>query len=149
MVAYPESLPGWKGRAVAWFLALVMPFQVLTAVYLDVYGPAHFHVEDGNDDHDHRHEHSHSHGRDHVERHHHHPADPSVVTVRDDGLLESIALEERPTPGWSGIMLVALLTSGAPPQAPETPSGIAPRREPLLQTRFLGRLERPPRIDPV
>ena len=131
---------------VAWLLALVMPFQVLTAVYLDLRGPAHFHVENHEDDHDHDHGHSHSHSQDHVERHHHHPDDVSVVTVHDDGLLELLALEAETKSGWSGTMLVALLAGGASAQLPKMQSGLTPRREPLLQTRFLGRLERPPRI---
>jgi hypothetical protein len=123
-----------------------MPFQALTAVYLDVRGPAHIHVE-----HDHGHHdrgHAHSHGQGHVERHHHHPHDSSVVAVHDDSLPSHFASEEEIPSGWSGTMLVALVTS-ASPQLPETRDGPTSRREPLLQTRFPGRLERPPRIDPA
>jgi hypothetical protein len=146
--ATPASSSGWKTHAVAWLLASVMPFHVLTAVYLDVRGPAHFHVAAGEHDHDHDHDggHGHSHGQDPVARHHHHPGDASVVTVHDDGLLESHVLEEETASGWSGTMLAALLASGASPQPPRMSSAPAPRQEPLLQTRFLGRLERPPRI---
>jgi hypothetical protein len=126
-----------------------MPFQVLTAVYLDVRGPTHFHAEndDGAHSHKHAHGHAHSHGQDDVQRHHHHPDDPSVVTVHNDGLIEPVALETKS--GWSGTMLVALLADSASPQLPNMQGGLTPRREPLLQTRFLGRLERPPRINPA
>src|SRR5262245_44455502 len=94
--------------AVTWPIALRMPFQVLTAVCLDMRGPAHFHAGS-----EHRHEyghehqgHLHSHGPGQVERHHHHPDDFSVVTVHNSPLLESLALEAETKSGWSGVMLV-------------------------------------------
>jgi len=145
--------------AVIWLLALVMPFQVLTAVYLDLRGPAHFHVENDDDDHDrdqdhgrahdHGHGHTHTHSQDHVERHHHHADDPSVVTVPDDSLLELLALEAENKSGWSGTMLVALLGENTLPQLPAVPGGLTPRRETLPQSPFLGRLDRPPRTKPA
>jgi hypothetical protein len=131
---------------VVWLVALLTPFQGLTAVYLDVLGPAHFHAGHDDDDHHDRGQ-VHSHGQGQVEHHHHHPHDSSVVTVHD-GLPSQLALEEEIASGWSGIMLVALVTS-ASPQLPEMRDGLTPSREPLLKTRFPGRLERPPRIGPA
>jgi hypothetical protein len=127
--------------AVTWLVLLALPFHTLTAVYLDLRGPAHFHLDDEM--------HEHSHGHDHPERHHHHAGDPTVVTVEDDASLESLALEEGTTSGWSATMCVALVSAGASLHLPRLPNGIAPGRESLVQTRFLGRLERPPRIDRV
>ena len=46
-------------------------------------------------------------------------------------------------------MCVALVSAGAALHPPRLLDGIAPGREPLLKSRFLGRLERPPRIDRV
>lgn len=126
-----------KSCAIAWLLALAMPFQALTAVYLDVRGPAHFHVEH-DDDHDHHHAHG-------VEHHHHHHDDRSVVAVHDHDL----PLQEEAASGWSGTMLVALPAGAARLQLLETSSGLTPAQAPLLQTRFPGRLERPPRINPA
>lgn len=119
---------------VTWFLALLMPFQVLTAVYLDVRGPAHVHA--GN------HHHHHQHG---VEHHHHHPHDPTVVKVGDHAPFEFFALK-RETSGWSGVMLAAVLASGILLLLAKAPGGLAPRPEPRLHSRVPGRLERPPRI---
>jgi hypothetical protein len=147
MSVYSKSLLGWQSRTVAWLVTLVMPFQVLTGVYLDTRGPAHFHV--GHDDDHHDRGHVHSHGQGQVEHHHHHPHDSSVVTIHDDSLPSHLALEEETPSGWSGSMLVALVTSGASPQPPEMRDSVTPKREPLLRTRFPGRLERPPRIDPA
>jgi hypothetical protein len=90
----------------------------------------------------------HSHGQGRVEHHHHHPHDSSVVTVHDDSLPSQLALEEETPSGWSGTMLVAIVTS-ASPQPLEMRDGPTPKPEPLPQTRFPGRLERPPRIDPA
>ena len=164
--------------AVAWLLALVMPFQALMVVYLDVRGPAHFHVGQAGDhlvhpdardagaDRGHGraheyshviqamglegrgrfHEHSHSRGANGVERHHHHPGDPSVVTIDDQALPGDLALKEETTSGWSGAMLAALPASGLSPHLPASLDAPAPRPDPLLQTRAPGRLERPPRL---
>ena len=131
----------WPAKpAVAWLIALVMPFQALTAVYLDVQGPAHFHVY--HDDHDHEH----SHGPHHVEHHHHHPHDHSVVAVHEHGVPDSPALEEQERSGWSATMLVALAAEGAALQVPEPSNGVASLPSLPLKTRFPAGLERPPRI---
>lgn len=127
---------------ITWLLVLLMPFQALTAVYLDVLGPAHFHFE-----HDH-HGSLPSHGQDRIERHHHHQDDLSVVTVHDDGLLEPFASGETPS-GWSSSMLAVLSAGGASLQPSQPSNELAPRAEHFLYTRFPGRLERPPRIDPA
>ena len=43
-------------------LALLLPFQVLTALHLDIRGPLHFHIES-----DHDHDHAPVHAHDHLE----------------------------------------------------------------------------------
>jgi hypothetical protein len=138
-------------RAVVWLLALVLPFQVLTAVYLDVIGPLHFHVE--IDDHIHEPERAHSHlhslGEGHAERHHHPPDQPGVVTVHSDGVLDPLAVEGEIKSGWSAKMLVALLAGSACFVLLTAATCLVPGREHSLKSRFPGRLERPPRIDPV
>jgi len=130
--------------AVVSVLLLALPLQVLTAAYLDLRGPAHFHLE--HDDDDHLHGHSHSHGQGHVEHHHHDPHDASVVTVHD-GLHGPALLSEES--GWSGTMLAALLSSDASPLASAMRCGPTPRQEISLESRSPGRLERPPRSDRV
>jgi hypothetical protein len=120
-----------------------MPFQVVTAVYLDLRGPAHFHVDDGIAEHDHGH--SHFHGRDGIERHHHPAADESVVPVENAPMLDSHALEEGAPSGWSATMCVALVSAGSALQLPRLTDAIVPGPATRLQTRFPGRLERPPR----
>jgi hypothetical protein len=131
--------------AVVSLLLLALPLQALTAAYLDLRGPAHFHLEHDEDDHDHRH--SHSHGQGHVAHHHHPPGDVSVVAVHEEDLHEAVM--PRETTGWSGTMLVALLSVDASPQLLKTRCGAARGQERLLKTRFLERLERPPRTDLV
>jgi hypothetical protein len=130
-------------RVVTWLLVLAMPFHVLTAVYLDFLGPAHFHVDDETDEH--AHGHAHAHGHDHFERHHHHPNDPTVVAAEEDALLDALAFDESTASGWSATMVAALVAADAALHLPQSPSGLAPGQDPLLHTRFLGRLERPPR----
>jgi hypothetical protein len=133
-----------SGRsAIARFLLLVLPFHALTAVYLDLRGPAHFHAHDeaGVDDDAHRHGHDHA----GIEHHHHAPADGSVVAVEDE-VLDSHALAEEVSSGWSATMCAALVSAAAPLHAPRGASGIVIVPEHLLKTRFPGRLERPPRL---
>jgi len=130
-------------RAVTRLLLLVLPFHALIAVYLDLRGPAHFHHHHELDDHDHDHPHRHDHGA--VERHYHPAFDQSVVTVEDGAVLDPRALEEGALSGWSATMCVALVSAGAALQLPRLTGGIVPGRQPLLQTRFPERLERPPR----
>jgi len=127
-------------NAVIWLLLSVLPFQALTAVYLDLRGPAHFHLDD-----DEVHERDHAHAQ--LERHHHPAGDPTVVTAEGDPALESHAPEESTASGWSATMCVALVSADALLDLPWTPNGMTAGREPLFRTRFLGRLERPPRID--
>jgi len=173
------GMPSLPRRAIAWLLALVMPFHVLTAVYLDVRGPAHVHVaqaDGGNAGesarapghaHTRPHEYSHvigalrlhgyaresghSHGHAHggIERHHHDPADSSVVTVDGDGKAGLFALREETTSGWSGIMLVALLALAAALKIPGLAGTLAPAPAFFLKTPSLGRLKRPPRPSPA
>jgi hypothetical protein len=166
--------------ALAWLLAFVMPFQALMVVYLDVRGPAHFHVTQDADHHVYRdvhdsafvrgqgptHEyshviqamglqahghvlgHSHTHGANGVGHHHHHPDDPSVVTIANQALPGDFGLREDTTSGWSGAMLVTLPGTGLSPHTAANRDVHTPRFEPLLKTRALGRLERPPRLIP-
>ena len=124
-----------------------MPFHALTAVYLDLLGPAHFHLDDQMHEHDHGQSHSHDHA--HPERHRHHPGDDTVVTAEDDAGLGSQP-EEGAASGWSATMCAVLASAGAAAlHLPRLPGGIIPDGEPLLQTRFIGPLERPPSIDRV
>ena len=118
--------------AVVAVVLLVLPLQALTAVYLDLVGPAHFHV-------------GHHHGHDHVERHHHHHGDPSVVAAGDQDLLEQLALKEETAPGWSSTMVAAVAPDRVSLALADTSQVPVPRLELRLQTRFPGRLERPPR----
>src|SRR5262245_54464983 len=95
------AMPFLLRPAIAWLLVLVMPFHVLTAAYLDLRGPAHVHATQGAPVHEHARDHeynhvirvirlhgyapdsghSHTHRHDGIERHHHDPADSTVVTV--------------------------------------------------------------------
>jgi hypothetical protein len=125
-------------------LLLALPLQTLTAAYLDLRGPAHFHLEHEEDDHHHGHWHSHDQG--HVEHHYHHPHDTSVVTVHA-GLDEPVLLSEQS--GWSGTMLAALLTVDALPLASAARCGPAPRQESNPKSHSPERLERPPPSGPA
>ena len=129
-------------NAVIWILLSVLPFQALTAVYLDLRGPAHFHLDD-DDIHEAGHGRTHAHSQ--LERHHHPAGDPTVVTAEDDAALESHALEEGSS-GWSATMCAAAVSAGASSDLPVMAHGAILNRARLLQTRFLGRLERPPRL---
>lgn len=137
------------GRAA--MVSLLVPalaLRALTALYVELQGPLHFHLDD--DHHEHRdqgdgHAHAHSHGHGHSERHHHPAGDPTVVTLEDHAGLDGPASEETAARGWSATMCVALVSAHAWPDPPPAPNGIAPANEKRLQTRFPGRLERPPR----
>ena len=142
--ALSASLADWS-RTLAWLLALVLPFQGLTAVYLDVRGPAHFHVEIDDADHDQ----AHSHGQNGVAHHHHHPHDHSVVAVHEHGVPDSSALEEEGRSGWSATMLVAATANDGWLQLLRLSHSVTPTRSPPLPTHFPARLERPPRIEPA
>jgi hypothetical protein len=142
----PAAIPGiGRARAVLWLVVVLMPFQTLTAFYLDVRGPLHFHVhdEDHAAHHAHGHHHGESHHHDRVERHHHHVHDSSVVAV-DEGR-ESPTRETELESGWSGTMLVALLASNARPQLPAMKRGLARIDDVPIRTRFPPPIERPPR----
>lgn len=125
--------------AVAWLVALAMPFHVLTAVYLDVLGPPHFHLDDE------LHDHHDSHGPDHLQRHHHSAVDGTVVTIADD----TRAPEEGSVSGWSATACLGLASTGAWLPLARRSNDLAPDRSFRLHTRSLGRLERPPRIAPA
>jgi hypothetical protein len=127
-------------RAVAWFLLLCLPVHGLTVVYLSFWGPSHFHLQD--EDHDH----PHAHGPGHVDRHHHPAADASVVTVEADAALDAHALEDGALPAWSGAVFPAMVSIALSPSPARTGNGIEPVPDAPVKTRFLGRLERPPRL---
>jgi len=163
-------------RAIACLIAFLMPFQVLTAVYLDVRGPAHFHAAgDGArhglsdntaalPEHEHGRAHEYSHvveamglkarGR-HVHSHthggpaverHHHQPGDSSVVTIDDHGLPVDFAVKEETTGWSGAMLVTLPASGPSMQFPAGLSAPLPQPEHFLKSRTPGRLERPPRL---
>jgi hypothetical protein len=136
-----------SGRAaIATLMLLVLPFHALTGIYLDLRGPAHFHVHDeaGADDH------GHPHARDHggIGHHRHAAGDQSVVTVDDDAIDPHESAEEISS-GWSATMCAALASAAAPLHVPGAASGIVAGPAHLLKTRFPGRLERPPRLTRV
>ena len=118
-------------------VALLLPFQVLTALYLDIRGPLHFHIESHHD-----HDHAHVHAHDHLERHHHDAHDPTVIVVDGDAG-QSVAGEAEAATGWSSVMFVTLPrdarlsllnVSSVLVPTPEFPPQTVPRR----------RIERPP-----
>jgi hypothetical protein len=131
--------------AIAWLLLLFLPVHGLTVVYLAFWGPPHFHLEGG--DHDHADAHTHTPG--HVERHHHPAADASVVTVEAEPALDAHALEDGTLPAWSGAVFPAMVSSARSPFPARTGNAIAPSPDAPVKTRFLGRLERPPRLAPA
>ena len=120
--------------AVLWLVLLVLPFQGLTAAYLDLRGPAHFHVEV---EHDHDHVHSHAHDQGHAEHHHHAADDPTVVIVDDDE-------PEEDASGWSATMCAVLVAAAAALVLPLPYDGIPTGLDARLRSRFLARLDRPP-----
>jgi hypothetical protein len=127
-------------RSIAWLLALLLPFQALTALYLDVHGPLHFHV--AADDHDHHGGHAHAHG----DRHHHHANDVSVVRLDEENRFGPLAaLEHESNPGWSATMLAALTAGVSMLQTPNATGSPVLSHVCPLRTRFPSRLERPPR----
>lgn len=131
----------WPGRAaIARLLLLVLPFQALTAIALDLRGPAHFHVHDDADADDHGP--AHDHGG--VEHHRHAAADLSVIPVEDDAL-DSHEAEEIAS-GWSATMCAVLVSAAESLRIPGTASGAVAGPAQHLKTRFPGRLERPPRL---
>jgi hypothetical protein len=135
-----------RHRAVIWLLLSIVPFQGFIAVYLDLRGPAHFHI-----DHElleHAEGHLHSHGHQHVDRHHHRTGDDTVVVAEDDGL-ELASLEEAAAQGGSGASFVAMISPGISLDLLRAPNRMAAKRDRPLETRFPGRLERPPRINPA
>src|SRR5262245_32212009 len=121
---------------VAWLMVALMPFHVLAAVYLDVRGPAHFHVKRiaHND---------HRHGHYRVAHHHHADSDASVVMVRVPGPVAPFA--PREDSGWSGTMLVTVTTKASPQTAPVPSAKVASISLSLPAALFAARLERPPR----
>jgi len=126
--------------AIVWLLALALPFQALTAMYLDLQGPLHFHHHHDDDEH-HEHDHGHSHAHAYAERHHHPAGDPTVIAVGDElPIAEGTAMS-----GWSATMCVALVATRAWPGLPRLRAGVAAAVESRFRTRHLGRLERPPR----
>src|SRR4029453_16155519 len=120
-----------------------LPFHALTAIYLDLRGPLHFHVHDEAGSDSDGHSHAHEHGG--IEHHRHAPADRSVVTVGDKAL-DSHALAEEISSGWSATMCAVLVSAAAPLHVPGAASGIVAGPAHLLKTRVPGRLERPPRL---
>src|SRR4249919_2295804 len=109
-----------RRSAIARLLLLVLPFHALTAVYLDLRGPAHFHVHDEAGVDEDAHPHAHDHGG--IDHHRHAPADGSVVTVGDEAL-DSHELAEEVSSGWSATMCAALVSGAAPLHAPRAASG--------------------------
>jgi len=119
----------------ALILALVVPFYALTAVLLDVRGPAHVHVG-------HSHEHGHSRAHGGIAHHHHHHDDHSVVIVHRDGVPEEPAAAET---GRSGTMVAALLSRDGWPELPALHESRVPGHAIFSRSLVLECPERPPR----
>jgi hypothetical protein len=126
-----------KARLLAWLVAAVLPFQALTAVYLDVRGPGHVHVGGGA-----------GHSHDGIGHHYHASDDASVVLIHDGSLLQA-ALEDETSSGRSSLQLSALPAGAAPSFHPRTRSHAAIFRSTFPQPQPPQRLERPPRLFPV
>jgi len=125
--------------ACAWLLALLMPFHAWIAFHLDWRGPAHVHTVQS----------THSHGeRDHyairnvhrhagIERHHHRPADASVVAAGHEPLLL--------VNGRSGTMVVAAPSAAIDLPPPTPASTNRSSAGALADHLWVQRLDRPPR----
>ena len=137
----------WK-HVFVWTLMLALPLQGLLVAAMQLRGPAHVHVEDVADDDDdahmpHYHLAHHSHAD--IERHYHSPADGAILVDDDDHQHEALAID--------GGSLKADLPGFFAPLIPVAPAVALPDRSNLLAdaqakrlgTRYLGRLERPPR----
>jgi hypothetical protein len=126
--------------ALAWLLVPMLAFRALTALYVDLQGPLHFHLED-----DHHHEHhdpAHTHSHDRLERHHHAAGDSSVVTLEAH---DGFRAEESIASGWSSTMCVAAASTHAWPDPPPLRERVVAAGYARYPTRSLGRLDRPPR----
>jgi hypothetical protein len=125
--------------ALTWLVLPVLACRALTALYVDLHGPLHFHLADDHHEH-------HGHAHDHAERHHHAAGDPTVLTLEEhDGFAPSEPLAQ----GWSSTMCVAAVSADAWPDLRPAPDGVAPADAPSFHTRTPGRLERPPRSFPA
>jgi hypothetical protein len=135
-----------KHPAFIW-LVVAMSLQGLIIGYLNLRGPAHFHLahEVSENAHDH---HAQFHGHDQVEHHHHDAGDETVVIVEDHSVIEAIAAEEGSAQGGSAKFAVLVL-AGAPLHLPRMPNGGIASRDRQLKSRFPDRLERPPRVQPA
>lgn len=129
---------------VVWLLLLALPFQGASAVYLQVRGPGHSHFDGDAVEHAARPVHPHRH--DGVEHHHHPPGDRTVVEVEEDAVVESLAQEETTGQGGSGGVFPALVSAARSETLSQPSNGAITGQDPPFRTRFLGRLERPPRI---
>ena len=140
MKAFAVSRPVRTGFA--WLLAALLPFQVFTGLYFDLRGPLHFHVAE----HDHAHDHPdvHAHGYEKLERHHHAPANASVVIV-DDHAHSGLPGAEDGEVGWSSIMFAALTGPAEPVLLSQMSRAFASTAPPIQKTRLPPVLERPPR----
>lgn len=134
-------------RAVAWLGLLLIPCHILTALYLDLLGPAHFHLDHELHEHDDSAHHHHEHRHIHAEQHTHPLDDATVVMVDDDASFESHAPEESATTGGAAASFLALVSGGLPSGLQLCSIGVQAAPESLPESRFPERLERPPRLD--
>lgn len=142
--------------AVVALLLVVLPFQSIAAVLLDLHGPAHVHLDahedhdhehdhDEDDDHDHPHDAGHAHDAAHdhdhgpFDRHHHHPDDATVVMVDEGGGDERAA-------GWSATLCAAMPASPALECALSRRDRFLSGPDAHFRTRIPGLPDRPPRI---
>src|SRR5262245_50219632 len=124
---------GGRSCLLAWLLAAVLPFQALTAVYLDVRGPGHVHVGG-----------SAGHSHDGIGHHYHASDDASVVLIHDGSLLQA-ALEDEAS-GRSSLRLSALPADDSASSPLRTRARPVPSCDTWPQSVSLQCLQRPPRI---
>jgi hypothetical protein len=132
-------------RVFAWLLMFAVPLQALDLAMVQLRGPAHIHADDQDDDDDddvHHHHQMHASG----ERHYHSHADGVILLEEVDHHHELAGIEAGSLKGDASAGFAALIPTLGRLSAPER-SQLLRAREPIeLRTRYLGRLERPPRL---
>lgn len=137
-------------RWLIWLLLVVLPLQGMAAVVAELRGPSHRHAASEElwiPQMSVRHslapmQHAHAHAN--AERHHHARSDTTVIEVPSADGAEAIAVDDGSNSGGSGGTFLALIPSAhaAPPF--EARNSLHAADPGSFQTRYPGRLERPP-----
>ena len=130
-----------------WILILGLPLQALIAAALEVRGPSHIHVDALADDEPFPH-----HAHLDVERHYHLQGEGAVPVEEedeDDHQHAAAVVESGLLKVGSAASLLALIPSQSLFELPELAQSLPVDRSKQLGTRYLGRLERPPRAAPL